>query len=322
MTSPVNTRNSAVITGGEYFVFTFIATLLPIIAIFATWYFGNITFDIASALSLVWAGIYFAWGFRIIRNTEYLVIERFGKFSGIVHSGPRILCLPGLIDIVVANGTLRYKELVLFTNKKDRYLVDFSDCSTPVVMKASYRVGPQDKSLEETDNAIYLFTYTINNLNELEERIEGILESATAPQLRALVISDALLQKNTIADAVTADINVRSALEAIGVELNPQKGLIISDISLTTEIIALRQKKLQGSSEAMKQVIQGTGYAQAIKAIMNELNTSEESARNIYQTQRGLETLVELKTNVSFVSPNINDIQKTIGIGDVNPKKH
>lgn len=317
MTSQINTGNSAIIT-----IFTSIAPLLPIIAILTAWYFGGVTFDWVIFVSLVWACIYFSWGFRIIRNTEYLVIERFGKFSGIVHSGPRILCLPGLIDIVVASGTLRYKELTLFTSKEDRYLVDFSDCSAPVVMKASYRVGPQDKSLKEADNAIYLFTYSINNLSELEERIEGILESATAPQLRALVISDALLQKNAIADSVTADLNVRRALEAIGVELNPQKGLIISDISLTPEIIALRQKKLQGSSEAIKQVLQGKGYAQTIKAIMEELNISEESARSIYQTQRGLETLEGLGTNISFVSPDISGIQKTIGIGDANPKKH
>ncbi|MBI5078186.1 MAG: hypothetical protein HZB11_02370 [Candidatus Yonathbacteria bacterium] len=290
---------------------------------------GGILFTVASILLgntitgfILWLAIYFSWGFRIVRNTEYLVIERFGKFNRIVHSGPRILCLPGIVDRVAYSDTLRYRELALFADEKERYRVDFKDGSTPVVMKASYRIGPQGNSVEDIDEAIYRFTYTMRSMDEREERIEEILESVAIPQLQTLEIADALLQKDTIAEKVTADKLARSALEAMGVELNPQKGLIIPDITLTPEIIEQRQKKLQGASEADKQKALGLGYARSIKAIIEELDVTWEEARSIYETQRGLEVLETLDANVSFVAPDMKGVQKTIGVGDANPRNH
>lgn len=263
----------------------------------------------------VFLSIYFYWGFKIVPTTEYLVVERFGEFSRILHSGPRILCLPGLIDKVVDSGTLRYRKLSLFADEGKTYHVDFKDGSTPVSMEASYRVGPQGATNEEKNEAIYLFTYTMKSEQERKERIEGILESAAIPQLQSYEISEALLQKDSIAEKVTQDQQVRAALEAMGVELNTQKGLIIPDIALTPEIIAERQKKLAGTSEAAKQREQGLGYARSIKAIMEELGVDANEARSIYEAQRGLETLNTLKANVSFVAPDMKGIQKTMGVG-------
>lgn len=287
--------------------------------------FGSIVWDTpgeVAACVILWLAIYMFIGLRIVQNMDYLVIERFGEFNRIVHSGPRILCFPGLIDKVVAQDTLRWRELPLFADEAAGYRVDFKDGSTPVSMKASYRVGPQGGTPDELDEAIYRFTYSMKTIKEREERIEEILESAAVPRLQALEIGDALLQKDSVAEQVTADSGVRDAIEAIGIELNPQKGLIIPDIDLTPEIIEQRQKKLQGASEASKQSAQGAGYALAIKAIMENLEVDFKTARGIYETQRGLEVLGTVNANVSFVAPGMEGIQKTMGVGDVNPRRN
>ncbi len=275
----------------------------------------------------LWGAIYFYWGFEIVQNTEYLVLERFGEFSRIVHSGPRILCLPGLVDKIASKGNLRYREISLFEDEPN-HLVDFKDGSSRVSMKGSYRVGPQPdtfdtpEDFEKLDLAIYRFTYTMKSDEEREERVEEILESSANEHLQALEIGGALLEKDSIAEKVTASTQVRSALEAMGIELNPQKGLIIPDIELSAEIIAQRQKKLEGASEADKQSAQGLGYARSIQAIMTALSVDQQEARSIYETQRGLEVLGSLDANVSFVAGNMKDIQRTMGVGDANPRNH
>lgn len=273
---------------------------------------------------ILWMAIYFKWGFRIVNNTEYLVIERFGEFSRIVHSGPRILCLPGFIDKIKDTGNTRYGELALFADEKDPpYRVDFDDCSAQILMKASIRVGPQTGSIEDLDKAIYLYTYTIKNPIEREERIEEILEETTMPLLQPLKLAQALIEKDDIAKKVTADQGVRSALEAMGVELNPQKGLIIPDIILPPEVIALRQKKLEGETEASKQQELGSGYANAILGIIRAAEkagktVSWENAQNIYETQRGLETAVSMKTNTTFVASSMQGILNMIGVNSAH----
>lgn len=268
--------------------------------------------------------IYFYWGWTPISNMEYLVIERFGEFSRIVHSGSRFLTLPGLIDKIVARGTLGEQSLILFAAENGKpHVIDFKDGSSPVDATASFSVGPRDAETGSIDNAIYKYTYAIRNENERRKRISMILESATSPQLQALKIDEALQQKDTVAEGVTAEKKTRDALETIGIELNPQKGLIISDIELPPEIVEQRQKTLQGASDAIKQQALGLGYARSIQAIMNELNVDQERAIEIFQTQRGLEVLGTLDANVSFVAPDMKGIQVAMGVGSgKGPKSH
>lgn len=310
--------HKVIIPDGAY---GFYSWLVPLLGAYAFAQASPIIGSTETEGIIVWFGIYFFWGFRIIPQTDYLVVERFGTFNRIVHSGPRILCFPGLIDKIADRGTLRWRELALFADDKEPYRVDFKDGSTPVVMKASWRIGPQGNTLAELDRAIYLFTYTMRSDGEREERIEEVLESAAIPQLQQYEISQALVEKDAVAEKVTGDSGVLDALMAIGIELNPQKGLIIPDIALTPEIIEQRQKKLQGASEAEKQKAQGLGYARSIKGIMEELEVSQGEARQIYETQRGLETLAQVDANVSFVAPDIRGIQRTMGIGDANPRR-
>lgn len=314
MTTPsVHTKKKAVILDGAY---GFYSWLIPIVGAYI-FMVGSSAMGAGLLGGILWMAIYFYWGFEIVPNTDYIVIERFGEFNRIVHSGLRILCLPGIIDKIADKGTLRYKEKALFADAEKQYYVDFRDGSTPVIMKASYRVGPQTDSVEDLDDAIYRFTYTMRSNEEREERIEEILESSVIPLLQALEIGQALLQKDAIAEIVTKDKKVLGALEAMGVELNDKKGLIITDIDLTPEIIEQRQKKLEGASEAEKQSAQGLGYARSIVAIMKELAISEYEARSIYETQRGLETLEKVQSNISFVAPDLKGVHLAMGIGNV-----
>lgn len=323
-TPDVHQKKQVVIPDDAYSSFSW---LIPVGgSVLFSWAVSSLVLDPLSPFigPALWLAIYFKWGFWVIDNTEYIVIERFGEFSRIVHSGPRILCLPGLIDKIKDQGNLRYGELALCADEKDPpFRVDFDDCSTQVLMKASIRIGPQTGSIESLDKAIYLYTYTIKNPAEREERIEEILEEAVMPLLQPLKLSQALIEKDAIAKTVTADQEVRSALEAMGVELNPQKGLIIPDIILPPEVIALRQKKLEGETEASKQEELGSGYANAILGIIKAAEkagkiVSWENAQAIYETQRGLETAVSMKTNTTFVASSMQGILNMIGVNNAH----
>lgn len=268
---------------------------------------------------ILWSIFYAYCGFRIVQNREYLVIERFGEFNRIVHMGPRILCFPGLIDKIIAKGTLRNQEVELFKDETPPYKVDFDDGSTEVRCKAWFHIGPENTDdILIINEAIYKFTYSLKDEQGALERIEDVLESSFVPLLQALSIKNALTKKDEVADKAAGEQAVKEALEAVGIVLCAPKGFIITDIVLPLEIIALRQKKLEGESEADKQAEQGLGYARTIEAIAKKLGISVSEARAIYETQRGLETLQGVKANVTFVSPSIQGIQTMIGINSGN----
>lgn len=272
------------------------------------------------SMAFTWVAIYCYLGFKIVDNQDYAVIERFGEFNRIIHSGPRILCFPGLIDKEAYQGSLRYQEMPLFKDEPG-YKVDFKDGSTSIEMRAFYRIGPyEEDNVEQVNEAIYRFTYSMEDEQAVKERIEEVLESSVIPRLQQLSIGDALVQKDTIAGEVVRDQHVIDALTAVGVELSPLKGLIIPDIALPEEILRQRMKKLEGEAEADKQSAQGHGYARTIKAIMEDLGISFNEARSVYENQRGLETLAAVQANVSFVAPDIKGVQKTMGIGDAAPR--
>lgn len=265
---------------------------------------------------VLWISFYLYWGFKIVPNKGYLVIERFGEFNRIVHMGPRILCFPGLIDkIIVKDGTLRNQEVELFKDETPIYEVDFGDGSAPVNSKAWFHIGPEDADdTSIIDEAIYLFTYSMKDESSVRERIEDVLESSFVPLLQALTIKEALVQKDIIADKAANEPGVKEALEAVGIYLCTPKGFVITDIVLPEAIVKLRQKKLEGEVEADKQTEQGLGYARTIEAIANRLKVSMSEAREIYEAQRGLETLAGVNANVTFITPDIKGIQKTMGI--------
>ena len=276
------------------------------------------------SITTLWVSLYAFFGFKIVQNRNYLVIERFGEFNRIVHSGPRILCFPGLIDKTVAEGTLRNQEIELFADEVPPYKVDFIDGSACIQSKAWYRIGPkEDADIELVNEAIYNFTYSLNGEKQARERIEDVLESSFVPRLQKLHIAEALVQKDTVAEnAVTPE--VLKALKITGIELVEEMGFIITDIILPDEIIRQRQKLLEGEAEASKQEALGAGYAQAIVGIMKTAKSSGkevswETAQGIYEKQRGFETLATTGSKISFVSPDIKGIIKTMGVGDANP---
>lgn len=280
---------------------------------------------IVISMICLWLSIYCYFGFKIVANRDYLVIERFGEFNRIVHSGPRILCFPGLIDEVVASGTLRTKDIELFADETPPYEVDFNDGSARVRSKAWYCVASEGcENIEEINQAIYDFTYTLKDESSVRERIEDVLESSFVPLLQKRTIGEALVEKDTIAEGAVTE-EVRGALKVNGIHLINKRSFIITDIVLPEAIIKLRQKKLEGESEANKQEEQGAGYARAIAGIIKAAkiageNVDWKTAQGIYAQQRGLETLANTGSNISFVSPDIRGVQKTMGIGDVNQR--
>ncbi|PIR44109.1 hypothetical protein COV23_01590, partial [Candidatus Wolfebacteria bacterium CG10_big_fil_rev_8_21_14_0_10_31_9] len=103
--------------------------------------------------------------------------------------------------------------------------------------------------------------------------------------------------------------------------LNPEKGFILTDIALPPEIQALRKEKLAGQKEAEKSVKKGAGYADTILAIIKrvkeELKTeiSFKKAQEVYENQRGLETIGATGANVTFIATDIRNVLATLNIG-------
>lgn len=279
----------------------------------------------------LWSALYVIWGFRIRGEKTWQTIERFGTFYRIIHDGPRLLCLPGLIDKVREEGVLQYGEIPLYSDadEKDNEL-DFADASAPVNAKIWGRVGRHDeikdeKTLVEINEDIYRWTYATEQ-GQQKKRVEEVMDDVTRPILQGLKLDDANKQKREVAKKIIDDEdgNLKKSLAQIGFYLNPHEGLVISDIAIPPSVKKLREQVLEGEKDAERAARRGEGYAMAIKKVIEIAkkdgggDITWEQARKIYETQRGLETLKETGANITFISRDVKGVLANIGIGGDN----
>lgn len=278
----------------------------------------------------IWACIYVAWGIQQVEENCYLVIERFGKYYRTAHSGLRILCLPNIVDRVAPNGgegDYKWREIEL-NNPKNK--LDFKDASAPFVAVIWYRV-------KKTFDGPERFTYEVK---DTEARIKSTIDGSLRFLLQQYTIDGACEKLTDISLRVRQDSEIQNALDGLGIELDPDKGVIITDIVLPQSLIDVREETLRGEREAAKQKEQGAGYARAIMAIKETMAKgakdkdgnivvkpkliSQEEARKIYETQRGLEVLAKKTGDIHFVSPDVNGMLLSLGVGDKheNEKGH
>lgn len=290
--------NIIVIAGG------FLAGLLGGIIGSVFGYFG--TGFISGAM--LWGFTYLAIGLTIVPQQEVWIIERLGRFCRVLRPGVSFLCLPGIIDKIRTKESMKLRRIDLYEDEAGNEM-DFEDGSAPIKAQVWFNIGVEDDDIKN-------FVYEVTNPKMwIEERFDDYIR----PLLQDLTIDEAQKQKNQI--ATEASNALRDSVKKVtGAVLDKSKGLLITDILLSKETKEARAKRLEGQTEAERSAKVGKGYIDAIMAIIKGAEDAGtkltfDQARELYEKQRGLETIGRTGANVTFVAPDIKGVLRTINIG-------
>ena len=208
----------------------------------------------------------------------------------------------------------------LFRDEDTLAAMDFTDGVTaPVSIKAAYGVGdPEDIEggyWDKVTESVRLYTY---RYTDPKERIDALIDGALRPRLQSLTSDEA--QKNTDRECAAAANAVSNALEKIGVYLSDEEALIVEDIGLPEEVIAIRQQELKGKKDAIAEQARLAAPAHAILAVRDALRAGglERTDAEIVQmlmTQQGLEAIRGTGANVTLVGKDVGGLLNLIGVG-------
>jgi regulator of protease activity HflC (stomatin/prohibitin superfamily) len=269
----------------------------------------------AIAGAILWNGFLVAFGIRFVPQATAFVVERFGKYMGVLRSGPRLI-LP-FID-KVKSQTLKAVRLNLYEDEPNNTF-DFLDDSAPVRIQVWYKIlqtvtDAEGFMIDVLDDSIQKFFYSNENPeNWIEEQLDHILRT----RLQALSIDDAQKQAISIAaDSVDVINNIHNIGDSIGVEISR---VLITDIVLSQKTIEARQQVLEGDKAGAKAALKARGYALSINAIIQEAGAkgttvSWEQAEALFNQQRALETLATTGANINIVGDNIGGVVRTLDI--------
>ncbi|HDZ85456.1 MAG TPA: hypothetical protein ENH35_02850 [Candidatus Moranbacteria bacterium] len=260
---------------------------------------------------ILWSSIYIALGIDIVPQKMSRVYERFGKPVKINRAGPHLTCLKGIIDKLAVEVSHQYHVTNLFTGKEGdpSPKIDFAEGTTAKICAETWW------RVEDTIDSILRFAYEVS---DPEGFIRQQFDTLIRPHLQKHSADEAQLQKNEIASKIIEELSPRIA-ELTGIELEPIKGLLIRDIELPEKVVNQRFKRLEGTTEAEKDIHRGKGYINAILAIKEAAKKDGTDidlgqAQRIFERQRGLETIEKTGANVTFISPGIGGVLKTLDI--------
>ncbi len=308
-----------------------------IIALFAGAGLASLIFGLAG--TLFWFAFYLAKGLRKVEEKQFRVVERVGKYHRTLHEGLVVLCLPDIIDRFAPhggdNGDFKY-HIIEVNDDDPKNALDFKDGGTGTpVLSIMYRVihsepgetpqitvgtkvfKPNLPDKKDKDGA-YLYVYVVQ---QSEDRIREVIMGSLRPLLQKKTVDDACSELIDISTSIRQDEEVTQALINMGVELDPHRGVILTDIRLAASIVQARDEAIIGKKNAEKQAAQGSGYINAILAIIEAgkkagQKISFDKARGIYETQRGLEVLAQKPGSMNFVAPGINNALVSMNVSD------
>jgi hypothetical protein len=319
------------------------------VPMFLTWLAGagwiSPLFGIAGVIT--WVGIYVSKGWLELPEKDFCTIERFGRYYRTAHEGVTILCFPGLIDKVTKKGNHRY-ETVKIREVDPKDVVDFTGGGTGApVLDIVFRVirhkpgKPAEVKIKRTDPATgqtwedtytatgditdsgYLWSY---NITDGKERVKEVILGALRPLLQGMTVDQAGTKTGDISKFLREDGEIAQVLVNMGVELDPLRGVVLLDIRLPESVVADNEETLKGQKAAERQTLQGLGYMRAVGGIVREakdvfgIDLTFEQARDLYQNQRGLETLAAKQGAINFVAPGMNGVLASMNMsGGNNP---
>ncbi|HRZ30567.1 MAG TPA: hypothetical protein P5274_02790 [Candidatus Paceibacterota bacterium] len=312
-------------------------TILGLLPIGATWFAGagsaSIMFGLAG--TIFWFAFYLAKGLRKVEEKQFRVVERFGKYHWTICEGLTVLCLPGVIDNYAKhggdNGDFKYHTIEV-EDSKDALDFQGGGTGTPK-LSIMYRVidsrGKKEPEIEfdgkklhpdlRGKDGAYLYVYVVE---QSEARIREVIMGSLRPMLQKYTIDKACNELGDISALIrNKDEGVIQALLNMGVALDPHKGVVLSDIKLSDSMVKARDEVVLGKKNAEKQKEQGSGYMNAILAIIEagkeaKIEISFAEAKSLYEIQRGLETLAQKLGSMNFVAPGINNALVSMNVSD------
>jgi regulator of protease activity HflC (stomatin/prohibitin superfamily) len=300
-------------------VITVLAYSLPLAILFAIGFsVGNIY--TALAFAIIWSGLFLATSVRIVRKRTFIVIERFGYFWKTKYAGLRII-IPW-IDIPILRDDFLQKQVKLFLREGSPIEIDFVDGSAPIDVSAWYQIANPDDvetgNWPEVEKQILKYTYRIR-ANERPSRVAEVFQGAFRTFLEgAKKIQEVQPEMENIArDGTNA---AKNALAEMGVYPFPEKGIIVRDIALPQAIIEFREQQLRGEADAKEAVNRSRSYWEPLAQMKEGLakagiRMDDDQLLRLFTMRVGLETIQNTKANISFVSPDIDSVLKTITVG-------
>ncbi|MDD3531009.1 MAG: SPFH domain-containing protein [Candidatus Pacebacteria bacterium] len=270
-------------------------------------------------LAFAWVGYCVGAGSIILGQREFAVIERFGKFRTVFFKGWNIRVIG--VDSFSTRGVLKTQRLRMYTNENgrtERAVMDFlGGASAPIEASVWFHIGNpenvKNEQWKELREDILKWAYAYD---KPLERIDGLVDSALRPLLQAKTLEEINTSVDRAAIANKVLETVHDELRAIGVYPTPEgEFLTIEDVDLPPEVIQMRELAFRGEQEARENELRAAGYWKPIKEIQEKLGVSATEARAIFETQRGLDTLREVKPAMTLVGENLKNTIYTLNLG-------
>lgn len=274
------------------------------------------------AFAIAGVGIFYAAALYrgSVRPNEFIAVERMMRFWDVKFQGLHLM-FP-FIDRARERGDFFGKDVELFVDGSDptkRIEIDFENGSAGVSASAWYQVGDPSGDREKIFNAVVKWAYTVLP-EEREERITEVFEGALRPIFQAQTIDKATT--GSLRASQDATDAAKDSLAMFGVYPMPSKGIVIRDIDLPTNIVAIRELEFEGQKRALQMKATSSGYWSSIQEIIDAaakatppIVLSADKAQEIFERQIALGVIRDAKANITFISPDIDGVVKTITVG-------
>ncbi len=274
----------------------------------------------ALGLAMLWPALLLPFSVRIVPQSTFLVVERLGRFWTVKYARFTLHLIIPFVDRVVFRGSFRQQSIDLYVLPNgERSEIDFLDGSSPILVTGWFQVGDPD-ALERGDwekltAAIVRYVYRMEKRHVLPfitEAFQSILRSELEPH-PIKVAQDRLPEL-----IVSALVGIRMVVGEIGVYAST---ILSSGLALTPTQRAYREQEMRGIAHTKEMIGRAASYYAPLLSMIKECKEAGHSFTpqqllQFFLDQRGLETLEQLKANVTFVAPNVRGIAKTLPIAD------
>lgn len=285
--------------------------------------FVNAPIGVSFFLVCAWILAYIGPGIRVIPQQCWVVYERFGRFKSVAFHGIRWRNM--LLDKVKLEGTFRVESFDLYEDDAQAK-IDFTDASAPITAKAYYSVGSPEDVATQNQRAltkqVSLWTY---RYEDPRDRVATLLDGALRPRLQTQSIEEAQHNSDRLCEEAVND--VRGEMAATGAYPSLKKALILEDIDLPAQVIALREQRLRGEADAQEMELELQGPLRAIQAVQKGWKPAEgqpaltfQEARDLVMESRRLDVLLQSKANITLVASNLEGVVQTLEVNKRNPE--
>ena len=276
------------------------ALLLGCLFALAAYKFNDITGQSVSPLlafcggGAAWLVFYITRGFTIIPEREFTVIERLGQYYRVRRAGMHILCLPGLIDKRSLPERYPYRKEQLYNNLPNEEIDFLGGATAGIVGECFLGIIPGKE---------YEFAYSQQNPIE---RAKTLLNDEVRRFFQQLTVEEALVRRYAIWESIKENQGgeldtLTKELKEAGVHLDNRRGVVVSDIILSPELIRLRELQIEGQKETLKNEALVGGYVSLVKGVANGAEITTEKAIAFINTQKFLDVAPYLKSNVVII---------------------